>query len=406
MLTVLSSVARPSPPQLCRVRMQAPVADPLYEALLAAGLQDAQAEQVWSRRPPGRLPAARQQARLFEWLQTEVLDSQEPSLLCRCLCKSPRLMLKAGRLGGLEASMLKLRGLLGELSSGHVRKIIVASPALLALSERELEERASWLRSSTGMSEEELAHAIGAEPKLLTVSLEAVKRRLDWFRQRLGISDGRLRRVASRAPLSLLLSVDRTLEARVEYLGSLGLGTPQIATVVVRTPRVLHSPISSLQQKVDWLMHETSLPPTELASWLERQPDYFGLPPARLTDMLATLTDLGMSVGGAKLVLRAEPSVLTQQQEQLRMRAAFFTSILGGTAEELRQVPHMLVCDLTKHVVLRHAFCLSRGLEVSPVDLLVKGTARFCEVAACSEDDLYLFEQEGAHLQFYQGAAL
>ena len=57
--------------------------------------------------------------------------------------------------------------------------------------------------------------------------------------------------------------------------------------------------------------------------------------------------------------------------------------------------------------MLRHAYCLSQGIAVSPTDLVVKGTARFCnDVARCDEGELRAFEDEGRHLQFYSGAAL
>ena len=51
--------------------------------------------------------------------------------------------------------------------------------------------------------------------------------------------------------------------------------------------------------------------------------------------------------------------------------------------------------------------CPRPGISVSPTDLVVKGTARFCsEVAGCDEADLCAFEADGKHLQFYSGAAL
>ena len=73
----------------------------------------------------------------------------------------------------------------------------------------------------------------------------------------------------------------------------------------------------------------------------------------------------------------------------------------------LVQVPHMLTCNLAKHAMLRHAYCLSQGLAVKPTALVVKGTARFCaEVVGCDEEELRAFEAEGKHLQFYSGATL
>ena len=81
--------------------------------------------------------------------------------------------------------------------------------------------------------------------------------------------------------------------------------------------------------------------------------------------------------------------------------------MLSGTVAQLEQVPHMFTCELAKHALLRHAFCLSTGRQLEPTALMVKGNAQFCtEVAGCSEDELREFEKEGKHLQFYAGAWL
>eukprot|EP00965_Chrysotila_dentata_P101271 3343839-Pleurochrysis_carterae.AAC.3 len=73
----------------------------------------------------------------------------------------------------------------------------------------------------------------------------------------------------------------------------------------------------------------------------------------------------------------------------------------------LTQAPQALTCDLGRHMMLRHAYCLSHGVAASPAELLLKGNALFCEtVAKCTEDELSAFEAEGKHLQFYQGSVL
>lgn len=87
--------------------------------------------------------------------------------------------------------------------------------------------------------------------------------------------------------------------------------------------------------------------------------------------------------------------------------AQFFTRVIGGTLDELCEVPHMLTCDLAKVPMLRHAYCLANGLIVEPTALLVRGDATFCmEVAGCDLDDLNEFEAAGKHLSFFQGAAI
>ena len=91
--------------------------------------------------------------------------------------------------------------------------------------------------------------------------------------------------------------------------------------------------------------------------------------------------------------------------DQLQLRVSFFLQVIGGSLDDLVQVPHMLTCDLAKVPMLRHAYCLSYGLSVPPVKLLTKGDVTFCEeVEGCDLESLNEFEREGKHLSFFQGA--
>ena len=93
--------------------------------------------------------------------------------------------------------------------------------------------------------------------------------------------------------------------------------------------------------------------------------------------------------------------------KESRNKTRKFLRVVGGTPKELQQVPHMLTCDLAKVPMLRHAFCVSRGISASPVQLMVKGDAAFCaEVAGAGLDELVAFEREGKHMAFFQGASL
>lgn len=64
--------------------------------------------------------------------------------------------------------------------------------------------------------------------------------------------------------------------------------------------------------------------------------------------------------------------------------------------------------------MLRHAFCASHGIAISPTALMVKGDEAFCNVAGeaargrrtVTLDELNAFEAAGTHLAFYQGAAI
>ena len=109
----------------------------------------------------------------------------------------------------------------------------------------------------------------------------------------------------------------------------------------------------------------------------------------------------------AASIVEEEPTILTMPEEQLQLRASFFMRVIGGMPSDLARVPHVLTCDLAKLVMLRYAYCLTNGIDIEPITLVVKGDAAFCmQVAGCTLDELNEFEQEGKHLAFFQGAAM
>ena len=44
-------------------------------------------------------------------------------------------------------------------------------------------------------------------------------------------------------------------------------------------------------------------------------------------------------------MVAAEPSLLTQKHEQLKLRAEFFASFIGGSPAELATVPPVTACN-------------------------------------------------------------
>ena len=98
---------------------------------------------------------------------------------------------------------------------------------------------------------------------------------------------------------------------------------------------------------------------------------------------------------------------LIASEPGLLLRASFFVRVIGGSPAELVAVPHMLTCDLGKVPMLRHAYCLTQGIDVKPIQLLVKGDVTFCtEVAGCDIEEFNAFEADGKHLAFFQGAGI
>lgn len=404
-------VARAKPAFACAAPPSA--TDALREVLRAGGLDESQVEEVWERKPPGKLPGATSQAALLSWLQT-TLAAEPVRFSYLCLRKAPGLMLRAGpnALPQLQASMEVLRELAADQQTPSQFSFRVAhAPELLLVPEQELRDRASWLVDSLGLSREQLGGMLAATPQLLTARREAVEGNVAWLQQLLSdrgrmakANDaGRLRRVVCAAPLCLLAK-EKTLEARAAYLRDLGAEGELLASLVLCTPTLLHTPLRSLDAKLRW-WREAGVADDELPTMLGRSPRVLAVAPAQCDAAVAWLEGVGMSRAEALGVLRVEPAVLEQKGDQLQLRASFFCEVMGGAPAELAQVPHMLTCNLARHAMLRHAFCLAKGIAATPTDLLVKGTSRFCaEVADCDEDELNEFEADGKHLQFYAGA--
>jgi len=418
----VSVVSRAAPPNFARAKPAiacgAPpsATDALRDVLRAGGLDESQVEEVWERKPPGKLPGATSQAALLSWLQT-TLAGEPVRFSYLCLRKAPGLMLRAGpnALPQLQASMEALRELAAFQQTPSQFSFRVAhAPDLLLVPEQDLRDRATWLADFLDLNREQLGGMLAATPQLLTARREAIEGNVAWLQQLLSDQGrmakenepGRLKRVVCAAPLCLLAK-EKTLEARASYLRDLGAEGELLASLVLCTPTLLHTPLGSLDAKLGWWREAGVADDAEMLTLLGRSPRVLDVAPSRCDAARQWLEGLGMSRAEALSVLRHEPAVLEQKEDQLQLRASFFCDVIGGEASELATVPHMLTCNLARHAMLRHAFCLAKGIAVAPTDLLVKGTARFCaEVADCDEEELNEFEADGKHLQFYAGATL
>ena len=88
-----SSAARCASPLSCATAAVEDAVDddapPLLRVLRAGGLDAAQAQEVYERRPPGKLPGAVRQELLLEWVQRELLCvgmGVHPENYCFMLC--------------------------------------------------------------------------------------------------------------------------------------------------------------------------------------------------------------------------------------------------------------------------------------------------------------------------------
>jgi len=382
-------------------------------ALLEA-VGEERAEDLWARRPPGPLPNAKRQAALIEWLQNGPLAADPDELLYPCLRREPRLFLRASSLRPLREAHSTVCSLLREdQSPERVAKAVAHEPTLLLQSTDALLAAASALSEITGLEGVLLTRVLLSEPALLLASSESVQRRVTWLDEELAIArGGRLQRVLTRAPLTMLVSLS-SLRARLDCLEDMGVPREMHSALVVRSPRLLHTPLSRLRAKEGWLA-EIGVLPTDgtgraaaFGAFVTRQPDFFSLARSRLDAVCVLLGSLGLDEAQSASVIRAEPAALSIPEESLRLKAAFFTEVVGGSTDDLLSVPHVLTCDLNKVLMLRHAYCLTHGLNVEPQALLTRGDAQFCdEVDGCVLDDLSAFGKSGKHLTFFQGAAM
>lgn len=132
----------------------------LLPVLRDAGLDELQAQTVWQKRPPGRLPNAQKQERLLAWMEERMgaklahLPPGMPSYLL--LSKAPRLLLRAGAVPELDSSHAALQELLGQLKPRPLAMVLTHTPELLLLPADALRQRAAALGSCTGLTDKEL----------------------------------------------------------------------------------------------------------------------------------------------------------------------------------------------------------------------------------------------------------
>lgn len=398
-----------APPRMVASQL-APAAEPLVQVLCAAGLSEEEAHAIWNRRPQGRLPSVAQQATLIEWLERDALSgtSKHPArLLYMAMHGSPKLMLRAGKIPQLKASLGAVRSALKNLNQRQLALTLAHNPEILLLSPADVESRSANLQKVASLDTTELSVALSSAPRLLLLAPEQLKSRAKWLRSRFNMKEGQLRRMVSNAPLTMVVKT-RSIESRVSVLASLGLDDDLIKLLIVRSPRIVHFHKNEILARIQWLRDSGVVrDDEELRQWLRKEPDFFNVPisvcEARIDWLSGVCAGNGScdAKGGAAM-LRAEPRILTQQSQALQLRAELWESMLGGSPSELVRVPHLFTCNLARTVMLRKAYCLLSGIEVEPVDLLVKDISTFCtEIAGCTEQELREFEKEGNHIRLF-----
>ena len=260
-------------------------------AAAGAARRPRRAAQVYERRPPGKLPGAAQSCSR----QREAACSREPARPTTCCCAASRSRRRGGSRGC--ARRTALRGALWRLKPERLGFVLAHNPELLLLDPERVRSTASWLGGRLGYSDQLLGEVLAAAPRLLAGDPEAMEERLAWLDEQLGIGEvGRLQRVVRLAPLVLLLSLEKTLRPRVAFVRALGVDDTLLANLIVRSPRLLHSPEAALAAPVDWLTDNKIVEKEGggIAAFLARQPDFFALSPAQCAKRLDTLEALGL----------------------------------------------------------------------------------------------------------------
>ena len=202
-----------APPRMVASQL-APAAEPLVQVLCAAGLSEEEAHAIWNRRPQGRLPSVAQQATLIEWLERDALSgtSKHPArLLYMAMHGSPKLMLRAGKIPQLKASLGAVRSALKNLNQRQLALTLAHNPEILLLSPADVESRSANLQKVASLDTTELSVALSSAPRLLLLAPEQLKSRAKWLRSRFNMKEGQLRRMVSNAPLTMVVKT-RSIE--------------------------------------------------------------------------------------------------------------------------------------------------------------------------------------------------
>jgi len=152
------SIVGPVHPAVRMTAVSTAQREPVVQVLCASGLDEVQAQEVWDRRPAGRLPGIVQQSALIQWLQDGPLRGAKhpPRALHMALGGAPRLLLRAGKLPELKATLHALRTALAKLNQQQLSLTLAHNPEIMLLSTADVAARVDCLRTLASLDAEQL----------------------------------------------------------------------------------------------------------------------------------------------------------------------------------------------------------------------------------------------------------
>jgi len=282
--------------------------------------------------------------------------------------------------------------------------IIAARPHLLWMDLENARRVLAWLTERCGVAEGKRRGLVVKVPQVLLATVESLDVNAKFLREEVGFADNdtALGRFIVRYPQCLCLRVETTLTRRVEYLRSLGLKKEVVRTVVDLTPEILEESVeATLQKKVDVLKDWGLESEEDIARIISKAPAFFS---ADLSEHLNWLSSIGLDDEQVAKVVRNLPAVLIYSvPTNLAPKWEYLSNVMGGTVDDLVDIPSFFGYNLEQRIMPRFAFVGSKGLRdtLTVPEILNNTDKEFCEATGLSYEEYRVFEQTGGSLLFH-----
>ncbi len=215
---------------------------------------------------------------------------------------------------------------------------------------------ANFLREEVGVTESRAGCLLRLAPQLLGTSVEVLRQRSKALQCALGLSDAQLARIIHRRPDVLGRSVsgiDQQYPALLEWCRDCGWTSDQFIKMVTARPRILSSPVPTLQNNFALMMEVCRLSQRQTVDAMCSQPNL-------LHRTIAT-------------------------PEKIR-KLDFLQQVIGRPMADLAQVRSYIDCSLPDRIAPRTYFRLARGKKLGPtLGYLREGWPEFYKACGCTE---------------------
>jgi hypothetical protein len=231
----------------------------------------------------------------------------------------------------------------------QVVSMCVRQPALLSCDSRKLQERLQHLQHLLGTTYQATVQAAARTPQLLLLPAELLDSKHTLLQQQTGLPAVKLGMLLLQEPAVLTLStqgLSSTLQVMQDIL-QLQPGSPELAQLLLRAPRVLLKGHRVLLEQLRELQEFLVLPTDAVADLVRRCPD---LLPAGRTAWLANITTmlevLGLLPTQVQAAVVAEPRLLQLKSNDFLQQAAKAAYVVRQCPAWEQQLQGMSAPDL------------------------------------------------------------